>query len=53
METHVHAYWSTRPGLTYKDIGEPIEKRHPEIMPNATEGSREGLSCQDVINMRR
>ena len=49
---HVHAYWSIRPGLTYKDIGEPIEKRHPEIMPNATEGSREGLSCQDVINMR-
>lgn len=49
---HVHACWPPQRGLAYIDIGEPIEKRHPEIMPDATEGSREGLSCQDVINLR-
>lgn len=53
---HIHARLgiSKTPNAPVEDlcIGEPIDSRHPEVAPNETEGSREHMSCQEVINLR-
>lgn len=46
---HVYGRW-VFPDGTSRMIGQPLSHRHPEIL-HAAEGTREGLSCQERVNL--
>lgn len=47
----VHAYGISYINGLLRTIGQPIEVRHPNINAGSREGSREHLSCQELLNM--
>ena len=46
--THLYGRWDIQGIAT--SLGTPLLKRHPELLTDQ-EGSREGLSCQELINL--
>lgn len=48
---NVHIYGKVKRGNEIVTYGEPVEQRHTE-MSTEMHGSREDLSCQDLINIR-